>query len=118
MDLRLPVDAMVTASDASLHAGAVVASQALTPYGLERIAELQRPVHLHSCIGIVAINDCLGSAYRAAELVRCQLAFFAHWNWHGTNELVLQYSCGHFLRLSSLTQTEIRMVRQVGTSVT
>eukprot|EP00971_Amphidinium_carterae_P352430 6492591-Amphidinium_carterae.1 len=118
MDLRSPVDGMVTASDASLHGGAVVCSEGVTAYGKHRISELLQAVHTSPNVAVVAINDPLGSAYRGFELLRSHLAFFAHWNWHDSNDRVLQYTCGHFIRLPALEPPQVRIVRQAGISVT
>ena len=71
-DLRVPVDPMATASDASLTGGAICRSTGLTVRGLGawRVAQTQQTSLCDDEVVLICVNDCLGAGRRALELLR------------------------------------------------
>ena len=83
-DLRVPVDPVVMASDASLTGGAIFRSMGLTArdLGISRQVQMQRTSLGDDEVVLICINDNLGACRRAIELLQLEIAAFV---WIGTD---------------------------------
>ena len=71
-DLRVPVDPMVMAGDASLTGGAICRSVGITARGLaaSKVAQTQQTSLCDDEVLLICINDNLGAGRRALELLQ------------------------------------------------